>query len=248
MSVGVVTTTRVTHATPAVFTAHAPHRDMEQEIVLQQIALEVDAILGGGRRFYTSELVSEARRRGYTVVFNRSSPLRVDSAKTRRLLGLFADSHIPYVLDRDSETPSLVEMTAKAIEILDKNPCGFFLMIEGGRIDHAAHANDIASVIAETKEFDDVVGFVTLYARSRGDTLVIVTSDHETGGLTIGLGVEIPTNIRYVLSVKASVEKIANEVRGRSAQEVKTIIYRYIRCKYIRFRGIRNPNQPKSRR
>ncbi|MEM2452928.1 MAG: alkaline phosphatase, partial [Ignisphaera sp.] len=192
--------------------------------------------------------VSEARRRGYTVVFNRSSPLRVDSAKTRRLLGLFADSHIPYVLDRDSETPSLVEMTAKAIEILDKNPCGFFLMIEGGRIDHAAHANDIASVIAETKEFDDVVGFVTLYARSRGDTLVIVTSDHETGGLTIGLGVEIPTNIRYVLSVKASVEKIANEVRGRSAQEVKTIIYRYIRCKYIRFRGIRNPNQPKSRR
>lgn len=228
MSVGVVTTTRVTHATPAAFTAHVPHRDMENEIAVQQIALEVDVILGGGRRFYTQDLISEARKRGYTVVFNRSQLLNIDPTRTRRLLGLFAESHLPYVLDRGPEVPSLIEMTAKAIEVLEKNPCGFFLMIEGGRIDHAAHSNDIASVVAETKEFDDVVGFVVSYARSRGDTLVIVTADHETGGLTIGLGVEIPTNIDRILTVRASAEKIASEIRRVGAvREVKDLVYRY---------------------
>lgn len=230
MSTGLVTTTRITHATPAVFSAHVPHRDRESEIALQQVTVtEVDVMLGGGRRFYTREIIAEAIRRNYTVVFNRTSLLKIDTTSTRKLLGLFADSHIPYVLDRTSEIPSLLEMTIKAIEILEKNSCGFFLMIEGGRIDHAGHANDIASIVAETKEFDDVVGFIVSYAKSRKDTLVVVVADHETGGLAIGLGVEIPTTIKTVKNVNASLERIASMIRNnaKTSTEVKNIINKF---------------------
>lgn len=228
MSTGLVTTTRVTHATPAVFASHVPHRDMEDKIAVQIIENEVDVILGGGARFFTKDLLNQAKQKGYTVVFNRSMLLEVDPKLTKKLLGLFADSHIPYVLDRGVGTPGLLEMTMKAISILERNPCGFFLMIEGGRIDHAAHSNDIASVVAETKEFDDVVGYVMLYARNRGDTLVIVTADHETGGLTIGLSTEIPTNISLVRTVKVSAEKIAGEIRRvNTTDQVKEVIYKY---------------------
>lgn len=220
-SVGLVTTTRITHATPAVFAAHVPHRDYEDLIALQYIENEVaDVLLGGGARYFNETIISLALSRNWHVVKSRSELLSVDPKSISKLLGLFASSHIPYVLDRDGDIPNLVEMTAKAIEILEKNPNGFFLMIEGGRIDHAAHANDVASVVWETKEFDDVIGYVVEYAAKKGDTLVIITADHETGGLALsGLLVGDLDSYNWVinktaiLSIKKSVEYMFNLIR-----------------------------------
>lgn len=199
MSTGLVTTTRVTHATPAAFAAHVLHRDMESEIAVQLIENEVDVILGGGKMYFPQDLLEVSKQRGYTIVFSLDELMNT-SINTTRLLGLFDDSHLPYVPQRPPRTPSLLDMTVKAIEILEKNPCGFFLMVEGGRIDHAAHDNKLDLVIAETKEFDGVVGFALSYAMRREDTLIVVTGDHETGGLAITRG-GIPSTLNLTFGV-----------------------------------------------
>lgn len=220
-STGLVTTTRITHATPAVFAAHVEDRDMEKEIAKQLILSKVNVLFGGGKREFDSETIELAKRLGYKVIYTRDELKKVEGDY---ILGLFADSHIPYVLDRDENIPSLLEMTKKAIEILEKNPNGFFLMVEGGRIDHAAHANDIASVVAETKEFDEVVGYCLKYAMERGDTIVIVLADHETGGLAVGLkhGHSIDTN--KILEIKRSIEFMVKEIKkGKDIAEVVEI-------------------------
>ncbi|MEM4475711.1 MAG: alkaline phosphatase [Desulfurococcaceae archaeon] len=199
MSTGLVTTTRVTHATPAAFAAHVLHRDMESAIATQLIENEVDVILGGGKTYFPQDLLEAAEQKGYTILFSRSELMNA-SINATKLLGLFDDSHLPYVPQRPPHIPSLLEMTIKAVEILERNPCGFFLMIEGGRIDHAAHDNKLDLVVAETREFDDVVGFTLLYAMGREDTLIVVIGDHETGGLTITKG-NMPSTINLTFSV-----------------------------------------------
>nr|BAH80319.1 alkaline phosphatase [synthetic construct] len=221
-STGLVTTTRITHATPAVFASHVPDRDMEEEIARQLIAHRVNVLLGGGRKKFDENTLKMAKEQGYNIVFTKEE---LEKAEGEFILGLFADSHIPYVLDRKPEDVGLLEMTKKAISILEKNPNGFFLMIEGGRIDHAAHENDIASVVAETKEFDDVVGYVLEYAKKRGDTLVIVLADHETGGLGLGLTYGDAINEDVIRNINASVSKIASEIRATN--DIKRVIKKY---------------------
>ena len=223
-STGLITTTRITHATPAVFASHVPDREMEVEIAEQLIEHGVDVLMGGGLKRFSEDLLEKAREEGYTVIFNKTQLLELEGAK--KVLGLFAWSHIPYVLDRDETVPSLVDMVAKAIDILDDNPNGFFLMVEGGRIDHAAHGNDAPSVVAETKEFDEVVGLALNYALSRDDTLVIVVADHETGGLAVGgYGYGQVINFTLLLGVKASAIHMAEEIQGGA--DPKTVIQKY---------------------
>ena len=224
-STGIITTTRVTHATPAAFASHVPSRRMEPEIAVQLVESGVDVIMGGGLRYFDEALLEKAREYGYTVVFNRTQLLEVESGK---ILGLFSSSHIPYVLDRDEyeDVPSLVDMVAKAIDVLDDNPNGFFLMVEAGRIDHAAHSNDAASVAAETKELDDVVALALNYALSRGDTLVVVTADHETGGTAVGgYGYGQTINFTLLFNVKASAEHMGNLILGGA--DPKEVIKEY---------------------
>lgn len=223
-STGLITTTRITHATPAVFASHVPDREMEAEIAEQLIEHGVDVLMGGGLKYFPEDLLEKAREAGYTIIFNKTQLLELEDAK--KVLGLFAESHIPYVLDRDETVPSLVDMVAKAIDILDDNPNGFFLMVEGGRIDHAAHSNDAPSVVAETKEFDEVVGLALNYALGRGDTLVIVVADHETGGLAVGgYGYGRVINFTLLLGVKASAIRMAKEIQGGA--DPKTVIQKY---------------------
>jgi len=194
-SVGLVTTTRITHATPACFAAHIDDRDRENEIAEQ--LLGVDVLFGGGLRHFipsseggskrkdSLDLLSEFGNAGYRFAENRDGLLAIEGAPA---LGLFAMSHMSYELDRDAGEPSIAEMTRKAIELLSGNEEGFFLMVEGGRIDHAAHANDAASVVADTTAFDEAVGVALDFAESDGSTLVVVTADHSTGGMTLGSG------------------------------------------------------------
>ncbi len=191
MSTGVVTNTRVTHATPASFMAHISNRDMEYEIAGQILETEVDVILGGGSSYFTSLNPVGA---GYTIVETSEELMNLESGK---ILGLFTTSYMSYESERDPDIePSLAEMTEKSIELLSSDPDGFFLMIEGGRIDHASHDNDFEGTMSEVYAFDLAVKEALMFAARRNDTLVIVTADHETGGLLITGGYS-SSSIRY---------------------------------------------------
>ena len=181
LSVGLVTTTRITHATPAGFYAHVANRNDEAAIAKQLLSSDVDVALGGGCKYLTPEIAAAS---DHAIVRDMKSLAAIEPGK--KVVGCFADSHIPYVKKRKSEKyggPSLPEMTAAAIARLSKNPKGYFLMVEGGRIDHAAHDNLAADVIAETAEFDDAIRRAS--GILKGDAVILVTADHETGGIAV---------------------------------------------------------------
>ena len=205
LSTGVITTTRITHATPAAFYAHVDNRDNESEIADQLLQSNIEVILGGGLQYFVGKnntdptgkegkreddrnLIDDFASRGYVNVYDGSAFEKVDAKKTDKLLGLFESSHMQYEVERrssESPDPSLAQMTGKAISILSKNQKGFFLMIEGGRIDHAGHERNLSKNIAETLAFDDAVKEALDFAAQDNHTLVIVTADHECGGLVL---------------------------------------------------------------
>ncbi|KAL8583356.1 hypothetical protein ACOMHN_035338 [Nucella lapillus] len=201
-SVGIVTTARITHATPGAGYAHTPERSWEtdrdvpsdcshvKDIAFQLLknSSHIQVILGGGRReFYNrkdnrslpEEWLSELRAKGLDAryVQNASEFRAVDSSQVDHLLGLFAKNHMTYELSRDDEKePSLSEMTRKAIDILSKNSKGFFLLVEGGRIDHGHHDNFAKRALEETVMFDEAIA--TAQSKTGDDTLLVVTADH----------------------------------------------------------------------
>ncbi len=194
VATGLVTTSGITDATPAAFAAHVPHRSDEASVAEQELRLGVDVLLGGRKQFFLPEvqggkrkdgrnLLEEAGRAGYAVVGTASE---FQSTNGGKILGLFNMGNMAYEIDRARTTePSLAQMAVKTLEVLARNPKGFFVMIEGGRIDHASHRNDAAGTIRDTLAFDDAVGVALDFQRRNPDTLIIVTADHETGGMGI---------------------------------------------------------------
>jgi len=185
---GLVSTARITHATPAGFFAMAPSRDLEEVIAGQYLQDGPMVLLGGGRKFFTSEgrqdrvnILSEFEAKGYRVVTNRDELL---NAKKGRVLGLFDEDHLPYTLDCQGdakltkEVPTLAEMAQSALDILAGERKPFFLMIEAARVDMAAHANDAAGLLWDQLAFDDAIGKVLEFQKLYPDTLVVVSSDH----------------------------------------------------------------------
>ncbi|MFZ3147977.1 MAG: alkaline phosphatase [Methanothrix sp.] len=205
LSTGLITTTRITHATPAAFYAHVDNRDNESEIADQLSKSNVDVILGGGLQYFVGKndtdligkdskrnddrnLLADFASQGYVFVHNGTAFNKLDDKKTEKLLGLFEGSHMQYEMERQSSNesdPSLAEMTEKALAILSKNPKGFFLMVEGGRIDHAGHERNLSKMVADTLAFDESVKTALDFASQKNDTLVMVTADHECGGLVL---------------------------------------------------------------
>jgi alkaline phosphatase len=196
-SAGIVTTSKITDATPACFYAHTAGRSNEDEIAEQLLISGADVILGGGLGYFLPSgtegskrkdnlnLTSEFEKEGYQFVRDRKELLKAEEAP---VIGLFTPSYMSFELDRGENEPSIAEMTQKAIELLSQSKNGFFLMVEGGRIDHEAHANDAAGVIAEIKAFDKAIGLALDFASSNRKTLVVVTADHSTGGMVLGSG------------------------------------------------------------
>ncbi|HSO36513.1 MAG TPA: alkaline phosphatase [Labilithrix sp.] len=198
LGTGVVTTTRVTHATPAATYAHISDRDKEEDIAAQLVPGEkgynaalgdgVDVVLGGGTKAFAARadgrnLVGALKAKGYAYADGRAAfdALPRTGAK---VFGLFGPSHMSYELDRSpAAEPSLAEMSLTAVDVLAKNPRGFFLMVEGGRIDHALHETNAKRALHDTIAFDKAIADVL--ARLRKDdpqlasTLVIVTADHD---------------------------------------------------------------------
>ncbi|MFX1357343.1 MAG: alkaline phosphatase [Promethearchaeota archaeon] len=183
-SSGIVSTTEVTHATPAAFMTHVTSRSQTSEIARQIVEESgVDIIMGGGKVYFNSQQINQMQMNGYQIVENKTGLQSISSGK---LFGLFADSHLPYEIDRDySLTPSLADMTDKAIELLSQDPDGFFLMVEGGKIDHAGHANNKVNVALETIEFYYAIERAITFVKNTKNCLLIITADHETGGLLI---------------------------------------------------------------
>ncbi len=208
MATGVVTTTRVTHATPAATYAHICHRDLENDIAAQlapggtgynrNLGNGVDVILGGGYDYFKPydaatktgkradgrNLIDEMKTKGYSYVSDEAGFKGIDTGKISKLLGLFTKSHMSYDIDRDSsKEPSLAEMTTKAMDILAKNENGYFLMVEGGRIDHALHETTGRKALQDTVAFDDAIKAAIDKAKVNDpelkNTLIVVTADHD---------------------------------------------------------------------
>ena len=181
---GVLSTTTVYHATPASFMTHVLSRNNYQEIVRQIVENKnVDVIMGGGLELFSVQQITNMADAGYSFVTNKTALSAISSG---RILGLFARSYMPFESERNmTETPSLAEMTSKAIEILQENSSGFFLMVEGGEIDFASHDNDKVNAILETIAFDQAVCVAKNYVETHENSILIVTADHETGGPTI---------------------------------------------------------------
>jgi alkaline phosphatase len=189
---GLVTTATVTHATPAGFAANVASRADESLIAAQYLERRVDLLLGGGRKFFSPDLKGNYAAAGYEVVESRDALLGSageSAAAGRPLLGLFHESHLPYSIDHvhvpelAAAVPALAEMTRIALDRLAPAPDGFFLLVEGARIDHAGHANDAAASIHDQLAFDDALGVALDFAEAHPDTLVIVTTDHGCGGI-----------------------------------------------------------------
>lgn len=203
-SVGAVTTTELTHATPAATYAHICHRDAAYDIAAQAVpggagynsALKdgVDVLMGGGANHWTPysasnkggrndnrDLTAEMKAQGYSYVTTQSELTKVTSGK---VLGLFSSkSHLDYELDRVAKgaantQPSLSEMTAKAIDLLSKNSQGYFLMVEGGRIDHALHGTNAKRSLTDAVALDEAVK-TALGKVDLSNTLIVVTADHD---------------------------------------------------------------------
>jgi alkaline phosphatase len=183
MKTGVTVTCRINDSTPADFVCHSTDRHEEEAIAAQYVGCGVDFLSGGGLKFWKErsdgrDLVSEMQALGYTFVDDLEG---IRSFKGDKFLGLFAPLDMDPVLDRG---PILRESARKAIEVLD-NRKGFFLMIEGSQIDDWAHRNKVGHMAEELFEFDKIIGDVLEFAQKDGHTLVIVTADHATGGLTL---------------------------------------------------------------
>lgn len=224
MKVGVISTPRVTHATPAASYAHVNERNKENDIALQALPTDstyntrlgkgLDLLMGGGRRYFCPsplldeegdscsrpdgrDLRDEFQDAGYTYVWNESDfdDLEKDDLP---VLGLFERSHMEYEFDRPNDVgtePSLEAMTRKAIKLLSNNK-GYFLMVEGGRIDHAHHASNAFRSLTDTVEFDQAVGAALEMVDLR-DTLVVVTADHSHVFTIAGYPMREPADIPY---------------------------------------------------
>ena len=181
-STGLVTTTEITHATPAAFGAHTVSRD-EQELIGEHLftVTRPNVLLGGGGDI-DFDIGLNA---GYALVQNREELQAIDTDSATLLHGYFAEGNMRYETNDMQDMPHLSEMTATALDVLDNDPDGLFLMVEGGRIDHAGHNHLIEELCGEVVEFDNTVRTVIEWAAGRDDTLVIITADHETGGLSI---------------------------------------------------------------
>lgn len=193
LSTGMVATSSIVHATPAAFIAHQKLRVLYEEIASDFLNTEIDFIVGGGKRYFDRrdiderDLYSELVKKGYYVSdYSEQELYRVVANTSKNFVYFTADQHpLPVTAGRDY----LSFASQLAVKFLSqRSNKGFFLMVEGSQIDWGGHANDGKWVIRETLDFDRAVGYLFNYAKKHGDTLIIVTADHETGGMALNPG------------------------------------------------------------
>ncbi|MCF8230741.1 MAG: alkaline phosphatase [Bacteroidales bacterium] len=194
MKVGIITSVSIDHATPAAFYAHEPVRHNYYNIGKQLTNSGFDYFGGGGFKFRNGrkgdqpDLIKMSKKNGYTLVDSRRDFHRLDkeAGKVIAMNPRLDDGAMPYAMDMNRKDISLADFTQKGIELLN-NEDGFFMMVEGGKIDWSAHGNDAAGVIHGVRAFADAVEqAIAFYEEHPEETLIIVTADHETGGMAVG--------------------------------------------------------------
>lgn len=188
MATGVVSTSAVTHATPASFMAHEASRNSYEAIAADFLDTDVDVFIGGGYKFFAQradgrDLTAELKNKGYKVVTTMEEAAKVTNGK---LAALVAPEHIKTMLKGRGDMLPLATKTA--LNILGKDKDGFFIMIEGSQIDWGGHQNNTSYIATEMMDFDRAIGEAIKFAANDKNTLVIVTADHETGGFAINGG------------------------------------------------------------
>jgi len=221
LSTGLVTDTRMTHATPAAFATHVANRWSEDDIAVGYLDSMPDVLLSGGanrfvpkghkellsnhftvksRRSDKRNLLREAKEKNYQIIHSKKELKNIQSNK--KLLGLFTDHSMPDALwfhnqknNPKRQIPTLLEMSQVAIEKLSKNDKGFFLMIEAGQIDWAGHRNDAGTMLHEMLSMNETLNWVANWVKDHPDTLLVVTADHETGAFGLGYNIhDLPTS------------------------------------------------------
>ncbi len=187
---GVISTSSITHATPASFYAHVKSRAMEEEIAAQLSTSEIDFIAGGGLRFFADSSRTDGRDYLKTLASNgfsiHSETLSDEIASDEKYAFLLADDALPTMMEGRGNF--LPQATNLALGYLSANNDNFFLMVEGSQIDWGGHANNTDYLVSEMIDFDEAIGIALDFAEKDGNTLVIVTADHETGGFTLSSG------------------------------------------------------------
>ncbi len=216
---GLVTTATITHATPAGFAANVDSRAEEDVIAEQYLERRVDVLLGGGQKFFSDALLGRYRAAGYEVFHQRRPFMRAAHDASQPVLGIFYDGHLPFSIDRNhvetlaEKVPTLAEMSRAALGRLAKSPEGFFLMIEGARIDHAGHANDAAASIHDQLAFDEAIGVALEFVDQNPDTLLLITTDHGCGGIQMN-GVSVKAEQGFAPGIYNASNAFFDRLRG----------------------------------
>ena len=236
---GCVTTVPITHATPAGFTAMSNKRSDMAGIAVQYLEQEYDVMLGGGDKYFNAakradkrDLYGDFKQKGYQVVNSRDELLAVDT--TKPILGVFGEEDLPYTIDRinqpelKAEYPSLAEMTDVAINRMKNHKNGFVLQVESGKVDWAAHANDIAGLIYEQIAFDEALKVALDFAEKDKNTLVIITTDHGNANPGILYGSRANVEFDTLQNYTATNEFVLNQIKGTdSIHQVREIVKQY---------------------
>nr|WP_210470380.1 alkaline phosphatase [Sporosarcina sp. 6E9] len=224
-SSGLIATSTITHATPAVFASHVESRADEKDIAPQLLQNDVDVILGGGKKYFSDDLLNKAKQDGYEIVSDAKSLKNLE--KTDKLIGLFAEDSLSPELDREAtDEPSLKEMTAAAINVLSNDKDGFFLMVEGSQIDWAGHANDAAWAMKDAEAFEDAVEAAMDFAKKDKKTLVVIAGDHDTGGMSVGGYGKSGANLEILKNITATGDFMASQL-NEDQSNIQEVILHY---------------------
>ena len=230
MTTALLATSQINHATPASFAAHNESRNNYDEIANDYIdnkiagKLPVDLMLGGGTKYFIRDdrnLVDEFKAAGYQYGDDIQNLNQITQLPA---IGLYAAKGLPFALD---ENPTrLTKLTSKALELLDnQNKDGFFVMIEGSQIDWCGHANDIACAMAEMDDFASAIEKAKAYIDKNKDTLLVITADHSTGGLTLGAHGQYKWEADVVHGVKATAGTITQHLL--ESDDLKSVWNKY---------------------
>ncbi len=247
-AVGLIATSNVQHATPAAFSSHWHDRNNYNELAEQQVYQGMDVVFSGGLQYLLPKEVQGGKREdkenlvdalksmGYSVISTRDQLLSAGPGKT---WGAFAPDAMAYDIDRSRlapQEPSLAEMTGKALELLSASAkgksTGFFLFVEGSKVDWGAHANDPAAVVSDLLSFNDAVGVALEFAKKNMGTLLVVVADHATGGISLGTAsdknysqTDDDSLVAPMRKVKLTAEGIEKLIAGdSSADRIRAVV------------------------
>lgn len=233
---GCVTTVTITHATPAGFCINSEKRSAEPEIAEMYAEIGFDVMMGGGDEFFNPEkrkdkkdVYAVYKQKGYQIAKERSDLKNVQ--KNKPLLGVFNTGGLPYSIDRQNisslqNTPTLAEMAKTAIDQMKDHKQGFVLQIEGGKVDWAAHANDVAALIHDQLAFDEAIKTVMDFAEKDGNTLVIITTDHGNANPGTIYDAEANKKFESIAQYKNTNEYLLNALHADfNLQQIKDLVY-----------------------